>query len=264
VTWDFLVEQMGASRRLAPATLQFYAKAIGVFARQFPGLGPLDVHESHLTEFFLTQKKASNISESTAGQRLRVLLTALSWAQRRGLLLVNPGQDLRAPKGPRPLPPILSRDQVRALLDAPYGCKRIFIRYRDRALLELFYANGMRAGEVAALNLDDLDLAGALVKIRGGKGKPRCSPLNGPSLDSLKAYLDEARRFVAEPREQAVFLTMTGVRMTAKQMSSQLHRYGKMLGIPNVTPHALRHSFAGHPSSGKRRQHRGNQDFAGA
>lgn len=246
MTWDFLVEQMGASRRLAPSTLAFYRGSVRIFSRHFPELGPLEVQESHLSEFFLAQKRAPQISENTAGMRLRALLTVLRWAQRRGLLLINPGQDLSAPKGPRPIPPILSREQVRALLEAPLSCKRIMIRYRDRALLELFYANGMRAGEVSALNLDDLDLPGALVKIRGGKGKPRCAPLNGPSVDSLRAYLEESRPAVAEPGEQAVFLTMTGVRMSPKNLSSQLHRYGKMLGIADVTPHALRRALATH------------------
>ncbi len=246
MSWESLVEQMGASRRLAPSSLSFYRGSVRIFSRHFPGLGPLEVQENHLTEFFLAQKKAPTVSETTAGMRLRALLTVLRWAQRRGLLLINPGQDLRAPKGPRPLPPILSREQVRALLEAPLGCKRIMIRYRDRALLELLYANGMRAGEVSALNLDDLDLPGALVKIRGGKGKPRCSPLNRPSVDTLKAYLEEARPALAAPGEQAVFLAITGERMSAKSLSCQLHRYGQMLGIPHVTPHALRRALATH------------------
>ena len=246
MTWEFLLEQMGASRRLAPATLGYYREAVGVFSRHFPELGPLEVQESHLSQFYVAQKSKPNVSYNTAGARLRVLLIILGWAQRRGLLLTNPGQDLHAPKGPRPLPPILSRDQVRALLEAPYGSKRIFTRYRDRAILELFYANGMRAGEVSALNLDDLDLAGALVKIRGGKGKPRCAPLNGPSVDTLRAYLEEARPAVAPPGQQALFLRFTGERMTSENFSCQLNRYGKMLGIAGVSPHALRRALATH------------------
>lgn len=246
MTWDFLVEQMGASRRLSPSTLLYYRRALRGFSQHFPGLRPLEVEESHLSEFFLALKRAPQLSENTAGMRLRAVLTVLRWSQRRGLLLVNPGQDLHAPKGPRPIPAILSREQVRALLEAPLGCKRIFIRYRDRALLELLYANGMRVGEVSALNLEDVDLADSLVKIRGGKGKPRCTPLNGPSLDCLRAYFEEARPAVARPEQQAVFLTMGGERMSAKSLSCQLNRYGKMLEIPGVTPHALRRALATH------------------
>jgi len=246
VTWAQLIEQLAASRRLAPATLTLHQAAIRSFGRLFPDVGPLEVEEKHLSQFFMAQKNAPQISEATAGHRLRMLLTALNWAYRRGLLLVNPGQDLRVPKPPRRLPPVLSREQVRALLEAPLGCHRIFIRYRDRALLELLYANGMRAGEVSALNLDDVDLADALVKIRGGKGKPRFAPLNEASVKALGAYLREARPSQAEPGEVALFLTLTGVRMSAKSLSSQLNRYGQILGISEVTPHALRRALATH------------------
>lgn len=246
MTWESLLQQLGASRQLAPATLSFYGKAVRAFLVSFPEVGPLEVKESHLSKFFLGQKRAPTVSESTAGARLRALLTLLRWAQRRGLLLMNPGQDLRAPTGTRPLPPLLSREQVRALLGAPLSCRRMLIRYRDRALLELLYANGMRAGEVSALNLDDLDLSGALVKIRGGKGKPRFAPLNEPSVDSLRAYLEDARPSVAPPGEPALFLTMAGERMSSRSLSSQLHRYGKMLGFSGVTPHALRRALATH------------------
>jgi len=244
MTWDSLLTQLGASHRLSPSTMRSYGRAVVHFGRHFPGLGPLEVTERHLREFLGAQRRA--VSENTALGKMRGLISLLGWAYRRGLLLVNPAQDLSLPKGPLPLLPILSREQVRALLAAPLGCKRIYIRYRDRALLELLYANGMRAGEVCALDLADLDLAEKLVRIRGGKGKPRCAPLNASSVDSLRAYLDEARRAVADPAESAVFLTLTGERLPSKSLSCQVRRYGELLGIPGVTPHALRRALATH------------------
>ena len=246
MTWDFLLHSMAASRRLASATIAYYQKAVRIFTQRFPDLEPLAVEERHLAEFLRGQKNSPKISENTARARVRAVSLVLAWAHRRGLLLVNPGQHLRTPKAARPIPAILSRQEVEALLAAPFGCNRIFIRYRDRAILELFYANGLRAGEVSALDLCDVDLAESFVKVRGGKGKPRCSPLNEQSVASLKAYLDEARLSVAEPGEQALFLTMTGVRMTSANLSSQLHRYGQQLGIAGVTPHALRRALATH------------------
>ena len=246
MTWDDLLQKMGASRRLAAASMDYYRQAVRVFRQQFSELEPLAVEERHLATFLVTQRNSPKVSENTAGARTRAILSVLGWAHRKGYLLVNPGQHLRAPKGPRPLPGILSRQQVQALLAAPLSAKRIYIRYRDRALLELFYANGLRAGEVSALNLEDLDLADQFVKVRGGKGKPRCSPLNQQSVDSLKLYLDEARLAVAQPGQQAVFLTMAGERMSSKNLSSQLHRYGEQLAIPGITPHALRRALATH------------------
>lgn len=246
MNWDELLHKMAAARSLAATTLLSYRRSIRIFEQQFPGLEPLEVQEQHLAQFLQTQKASQSISENTAGARLRTLLSVLGWAHRRGLLLVNPGQHLRVPKGPRPIPAILSREQVRVILAAPFSCKRISIRYRDRALLELLYANGVRAGEVSALDLSDLDLADSLIKIRGGKGKPRCTPLNKQSVEALQRYLDEARPAVAPPGEQAVFLTMGGERMTGKGIGGQLRRYGLQVGIEGVTPHALRRALATH------------------
>lgn len=244
MTWEFLLEKMGASRRLAEGTLLAYGQAVRQFSRQFPHLGPVEVQEKHLAAFLVGQR--SRVSESTARHRARGVLSLLAWAHRRGLLLVNPGECLSLPKAPRLLPSILSPEQVQALLAAPLSCRRICIRYRDRALLELFYANGLRASEVSGLDLEDLELADFLVRVRDSKGNPRCAPLNEPSVEALRAYLEEARPALAGPGQRAVFLTLTGKRLKTKDMNFQLKHYGKMLGIPGLTTHALRHALATH------------------
>jgi site-specific recombinase XerD len=247
VTWDEFFQRLSASRRLSPASLTNYRACWRYFLAQWPNLkGPQDVTERHLTDFYRTQLRTETVSNNTAGGRLRGLLVVLAWAQRQGHLLVNPGQSLRVRKPSRPIPRILTTDEVELLLQAPLHCNRFFIRYRDRALLELFYGTGMRAGDVLALDLSDLDLAEALLQIRGGKGQPRFLPLGSEVVAALGRYLKEARPAVALEGETAVFVSMRGSRLTHSNMNSQLSRYGKDLGIEGVTPHAFRRAVATH------------------
>lgn len=247
MTWKEFFQRLSSSRRLSPATLTNYLSAWKFFLQQWPDLkGPQDVTERHLTEFYRAQLNAETISENTAGQRLRALLVVLGWAQRQGHLLVNPGQSLHVKKPKRPLPRILTRSEIEALLEAPLHCKRYFIRYRDRALLELFYGTGMRSHEVLALDLLDLDLAEALLQIRGGKGRPRCLPLSAPVVSALERYLKEARPAFALEGETALFISLLGRRLSAGSLNTQLQRYGEKLGIEDVTPHAFRRAVATH------------------
>ena len=218
-----------------------------MFLKQWPDLKePRDVTERHLSGFYLTQLRSDTVSDNTAGQRLRSLLVVLGWAQRQGHLLVNPGQSLRVKKPSRPIPRILTRQEVQSLLEATLHCRRMFIRYRDRALLETLYGTGMRGGEVLALDLLDLDLAEALLQIRGGKGRPRLMPLSSEVVSALTRYLHEARPAVALEGETAVFVSQRGTRLTSSSLNDQLHRYGQDLGIEGVSAHAFRRAVATH------------------
>lgn len=245
--WDEFFKRFAASRRLSPATITNYMASWRHFVRQWPDLvGPRDVTEMHLTEFYRVQLRNPKVSDNTAGARLRALLVVLGWAQKQGHLLVNPGQSLHVPKPCRPIPPILTRAEVECLLEAPLRCHRIRIRYRDRALLELLYGTGMRGGEVLALDLLDLDLADALLYIRGGKGQPRFLPLGPEVVKALDRYLKEARPAMALECETAVFVSISGKRLSSSSLNSQLHRYGENLGLEGVTAHAFRRAVATH------------------
>lgn len=247
MNWDEFFSRFSGSRRLAPATVKGYLRDWKIFLRQWPGLkGPCDVTERHLAEFYRSQLRTETVSQNTAGQRLRSLLVVLGWGQRQGHLLVNPGQSLRVKKPCRKIPRILTRAEVESLLEAPLYCNRYFIKYRDRALMELLYGTGMRSHEVLALDLYDVDLAEALLQIRGGKGRPRCLPLGPAVVAALERYLQEARPAVAVEGEVALFVSLRGTRMTDFSLRTQLQRYAKELGIEDVTPHAFRRAVATH------------------
>jgi len=247
MTWDELFQRFSASRRLSPATVTGYLRDWALFLLQFPALqGPQDVAEHHLAEFYRGQLRNPKVSRNTAGQRLRSLLVILGWAQRQGHLLVNPGQFLHIKKPSRAIPRILTRDEVQGLLEAPLMASRYFVRYRDRAILELLYGTGMRKGEIVALDLLDLDLAEALLKIRGGKGRPRYLPLSSEVVAALDRYLKEAWPAVALDGQTAVFVSLSGQRITGTNLGAQLSGYGERLGIPDVTAHAFRRAMATH------------------
>lgn len=246
MTWDDFFVRL-AARPVSRATQRSYEQAWRLFLRQWPELtGPRDIDEQHLSEFHRQQRTSPRISESTAGQRLRCLLTTLRWARRQGHLLLDPGESLSVPKPRWKEGRWLSVEQVQRLLLTPLNCHRIGMRYRDRALLELLYATGMRAGEVAALDLDDLDLAGAELSIRGGKGRPRRMPLLGMAVTALERYLNEARPALALEGETAVFVSFRGLRLTAKSLGYQVRLHAEKLGLRGVTPHVLRRSLATH------------------
>ena len=250
-TWDQFFDSFSASRRIADATLQGYRKNLGYFLKFCQATddeiaGPCDVQSRHLNEFYRAQKNAPGISEATAGARMRSLLILLRWGVVHEVLLIDPSKGLKIPKPNRPIPPILTQQEVSLLLDAPNQARRGFIRVRDRALLELLYGTGMRRGEVVALNLEDLDLADRSLRIRGGKGKDRLVPFGESVARALSSYLDWLRPRYCLSGETALFLSLHGERMTRSNLTNQLHRYGTRLGLTGVTPHALRRALATH------------------
>jgi len=249
VTWWEFFEKFSASRRLSASTMQSYRKNLKVFLAFWTEetlVGPHDVESRHLVEFYRAQKNQPGVSHATAGARTRTLLSLLRWAMRQEILLVDPGHDMRIPKPCRPIPRVLTQAEVELLLEAPRTVPRTLIRLRDLALLELLYGTGMRAGEVVALNMGDLDLAERVLRILSGKGQNRRVPYGEMVAEALAAYLDWMRPRFCMTGETALFLSLRGERLTAKALGLQLQRYGLALGIPDVTPHALRRAVATH------------------
>ena len=249
MTWDAFLTLFAASGRLSPHTVRGYVRDLKLFLAfwsQEALAGPRHVEKRHLTEFYRAQKQSPSVSEATAGARLRSLLILLRWAVSQELLLLDPSRGWKVPKPNRPLPRVLTVDEVERVLQAPLQSPRAFIRLRDRALLELLYGTGMRGGEVLALNVDDLDLADASLRILGGKGKNRRLPLTDGVVVALRDYLDWILPRYAQTGETALFLTRSGERMNTRSLSQQLQRYGQALGIAGVTAHALRRALATH------------------
>jgi integrase/recombinase XerD len=167
-----------------------------------------------------------------------------AFLEKKGLVLANPARELVLRK-PERLPRALSGEDARRLMAAPphWGA----VGPRDRAILEVLYGTGIRLGECVRLDLQDVDPREGRLFVRNGKGrKDRVVPLVGQAFAALDHYLREVRHaLVRDPREQAVFLSAIGTRLSATMLQRQVKQYGKALGL-RVTPHMLRHSCATH------------------
>ncbi len=187
------------------------------------------------------QKKAgATISRSIASLR-----SFFQYLMRKGIMAENPALDLELPKVEKKAPEILSLEKVELLLEQPKGegDKEL----RDKAMLELLYATGIRVSELISLKLRDLNLA--LEYIRCGRAqKNRIIPIGVQAKYSLQKYIDKARaNMILRPDEEALFVNCNGRPMTRQGFWKIIKSYAKKAGIDqDITPHMLRHSFAAH------------------
>jgi len=157
---------------------------------------------------------------------------------------------LTGPKLVRKIPGTLTAAEVGRLLAAPSGGNAYALR--DRALLELFYASGLRVSELAGLSLQQLDLDHGFLRVFGKGSKERVVPVGGKARDALAAYLDAGRKFFVKSKTGSqLFLSERGTAISRKMLWVLIKKYAKLAGLTKpVKPHLLRHSFATHLLSG--------------
>ena len=161
---------------------------------------------------------------------------------RQGSLKTNPVQDIKAPKKPQRLPRAIERDTLNALLDQPVEPDDT-LALRDQAIAELLYGSGLRLAELAGLNLDDVYLDAGWLNVHGKGNKQRQVPLTQSSVALLRQWLAQRP---AQPQETALFTTQRGTRLGSRQIAKRLDHWAQQHGSPqHISPHMLRHSFAG-------------------
>ena len=166
---------------------------------------------------------------------------------RETLIDVDPTSEIASPVTGRPLPISLSEDAVTRLLEMPNAGTALGLR--DRAMIEVLYATGLRVSELVGLALSELDYRSAgLVRVTGKGGRERIVPLGEEALDWLRRYLSDSRPEILDSRlSDAVFVTRRGRSMTRQAFWQIIRRYSTQAGISAaVTPHTLRHAFATH------------------
>lgn len=228
---------------LARATRQGHLRAARRFADYCRTLGttPGQATAREVTSF-LQSLRTGGMSTSGLHNTLVGLRHYFDFLCRQGARADNPAQHLRVPSGYRPLPRALPvQDVIRILDSVPPGPGLLDLR--DRAMLELLAASGLRASEVARLRLDNLDLARNEIRLVGKGGRPRLAFFSPRCHTYLARYLAEARPLLADPDEQTVFVTRQGRPMSSQEVWYVVHTRARAVGL-RCSPHVLRHSLA--------------------
>jgi len=233
-------------RNLSPHTIAAYLRDLQEFRAFLDHNGGSDRNSLLKIDTFLLRRYLAELHKrnqrTSIARKLSTLRTFFRYLVREGYLPGNPAEGLSTPKLNRYLPKTLSVDEATALMERGYGNKLLDLR--DRAIVELFYASGLRVSELTELNVGSLDLREKLVRVIGKGSKERILPIGSKSHEALVAYL-EAR---GGPGDDApLFLNARGGRLTSRSVQRNLKtRLIKARIIKDISPHALRHSFATH------------------
>jgi len=210
-----------------------------------------DVTKRMLLNYVLYLKTDREYATATVARKIAAIKSFFHHLTSEGVIAENPTATLDSPKVRKYLPKAISQEDVEKLLDAPTrrpGPRSL----RDRAILEILYASGMRVSELVALNVGDVDLASANVRCLGKGRRERVIPIYPQAARAIEKYVNEGRlQLLRDPNEKALFLNHRGRRLTRQGLWLIIKRYVEEVGITvPVTPHTLRHSFATHMLSG--------------
>lgn len=246
------LDELLAVRGLSPMTVESYRQDIASLATFLEESGAEDcdarqalarLDDEQLLLFVVWLRRRGD-GKRTLARRLSCLRGFLGWCSDRELMTGNPAALLDGPKLPRLLPNVLSREEVLALLDAPD--KRSRLGRRDRAMLELLYASGLRVSELVNLRPLDLDLQRGVVRVFGKGRKERLVPMHARALAVMDDYLRNVRPDFS-PQESRVFLNRSGKGLTRQAVWKLIRRYALEARIGrDISPHTLRHTFATH------------------
>lgn len=245
------VRSLTAERDLSPLTAAAYRRDLAQFAEWLERGGTTElaaIDRRLLRRYvaFLGQRRYARRSIARKASAIRSLLR---WATLHDLIESDPSDEVAVPKLDRPLPKVLSAADVQKLCDAPSGDSPEGIR--DRAILELLYGSGLRVAELCALDLGDVDVSQARLRVTGKGRKQRQLPMSDPARRALIVYLSDARPVLLErapdgPDRFALFLNRRGNRLGPRGVRQLMTRYRSAAGLPPLSPHSLRHSFATH------------------
>ncbi|HVS03742.1 MAG TPA: tyrosine recombinase XerC, partial [Thermoanaerobaculia bacterium] len=249
------LSHLAEERNLSPHTLRAYDGDLDRFVRFLEqewlgreGARPADV-DAAAVRAFLAHLTRQGIARSSQGRMLSAVRTLFRHALREGVVGANPAAGVRTPRTPHKLPRHLRPVEVDLLVAAPGNDP---LGHRDRALLELLYATGLRVGELVGLEWGDLDLPGRVLRVVGKGGKERMVPFGAPAAAAVRRWLaawDGVRgaRDGEEGEGEPVFLNARGGRLSDRSVRRVIDKHvGAVALAAGVHPHTLRHSFATH------------------
>jgi integrase/recombinase XerC len=241
-------------------TVRAYVADIVSLLDHIARMGGTEVDALDLTGLrsWLAKQRTLGAARTSLARRAAAARTFCGWAHRAGLLATDPAAALASPRPHRDLPAVLRADQAEALVDAPGNATRgetagrptdpaSPVLLRDRVVLELLYATGVRVSELCGLDLPDVDRSRRLVRVLGKGAKERAVPYGVPAEQALEDWLRLGRPSLATPASgQALLLGARGGRLHPTVVRRLVGEYARAAGVPATGPHGLRHSAATH------------------
>jgi integrase/recombinase XerD len=252
---DFLA-YLELERGLSRNTLEAYHSDLLQFAEFLDrrGVGLREARHADVAAFLSELAQGSTgrrpVAATTLSRKVACLRSFYRHMRRENAIDHDPTADVRGPRKPQRLPRVLSRDEVNRLLRQPSGGGALALR--DRALLELMYACGLRASEAVDLELGDVDLEEGLLRARGKGSKERLVPIGRSALAALRSYCVGARpQLLGDGGQSRVFLNRRGAGLTRQGLYKIVQGYARRAGLAEkMSPHTLRHTFATHLLAG--------------
>jgi integrase/recombinase XerC len=249
------LEHLRYERNVSAHTLRNYSSDLEQFVHflapdknsQPPEVSEID----HLTiREWMASLHSEQKRKSSIARKLAALRTFFQFLVREGVLELNPAKLVSTPRLEKKLPKHLSIEEAIRFIESPDA--ETELGKRDRAMLEMLYATGVRVAELTTLNLPDVDFGNQLIRVTGKRRKQRIVPFGDPAGEALRNYLTVRDRFlcnapISKRDEAALFLNYQGTRITTRSVGRMVEKYIRICaGMHNISPHALRHSFATH------------------
>jgi len=236
---------------------QFVTAVASAGKRPRPSLTAADFSPDNV-RLYLGVLFHQGVSRASAARKLAAIRTFARWLRREGIIDQDPSALAASPKREQTIPAHLSIDEMNRLLETPDRATPL--GRRDQAILELFYASGLRLSELVGLDLDDLNLNARMVRVLGKGRKERLVPLNQSAADAIRGYMADRAQMVrldgagkasgargARGTEHPLFVNYRGQRLGARSVHRLVRKYVAMCSARfGISPHALRHSFATH------------------
>jgi len=244
---DFIYH-LSVEKGLADNTLDSYQRDLRKYLQflQAQNINSFGQTSRRQITAYLSEQQSKGLAPSTITRSLASIRSFYQYLLKEQIITENPAVELESPKSEKKLPHVLSFQDIELLLEQPRtDC---IIGMRDKAMLELIYATGIRVSELVSLNLNHANIKMGFLRCDGKGGKERMIPLGSVAIKSLQDYLKYSReKYVKNKEEKALFLNQHGNRLTRQGFWKILKKYVLRAGInTEITPHTLRHSFATH------------------
>jgi len=248
---DEYLGHLSVERGASPHTLSAYRRDLTAYREFLESRGHLEIDlisRNDVTEF-VASLRAKGLAPSTIERKVAAVKGFHKFMVRESITSNHPTARVPLPKVPERLPDVVSIADIERLLSQPFDDSPSGLR--DRALLETLYGCGLRASEVVGLDVADLDLSEGFLRVFGKGSKERLVPIAGMAFHALEAYLNGGRPLLRAKSsltsdDSAVFLNQRGGRITRQSVHTIVRRAGRRVGLEELHPHTLRHSFATH------------------